>query len=185
MGGFTARKDMGNSGHAGKIFEYDVAASHATALAPGDMVVITGTSTAGTGIGQVDAAAATGAFSGVIAAIDPVYEGEALSDSGLPASTAGTVRVHVDAECLFEVDVANGPLVAADVGLNANSVVTAATKTGGVTRSNMTLNATGKATTATLQWRIVRLLEDENGTLGNRAVVRPNNTTNSPNKAGV
>ena len=159
-------------------------ALHATLLAPGDSVVITGDADA-FGIGEVDAAGTTGAMTGVIAGVEPNYVGEALSETGLLASTAGTVFVQIDRELLFECDVANGPLVVADVGLNANQVVTAASKSGGLTVSNMTLNATGVAVTATFPWRIVRLLEDADGVLGNRAVVRMNATTTTTGAAGI
>ncbi len=184
MGGFTASKDQSNAEYVGKVFNFAVDAAHATLLAPGDVVVITGEADA-SGIGEIDAAAATGAITGVIAGVEPNYVGEALSETGLPATTAGNVYVHNNRELLFDVDVANGPLTVSQVGLNANTVVTAATKSGGLTVSNMALNATGAAGTATFQWRIVRLLEDEDGVLGNRATVRMNATTATAGAAGV
>jgi hypothetical protein len=75
--------------------------------------------------------------------------------------------------------------VLADVGLNANLVATAATTSGGLTTSNMTLNATGVATTATLQFRIVRLLTSAAGVLGGRAVVRVNKSINNTGGTGI
>jgi hypothetical protein len=184
MGGFTASQDQSNADYCGKVFNYSVDAAHSTLLCAGDVIVITGTADA-SGIGGVDAASAGDAVSGVIAGVTPQYEGEMLSETGLPASTAGTVQCHIDPMLNFDVDVANGPLVAANVGLNADIVATAASKLGGLTVSNMTLNATGVAVTQTLQFRIVRLLEDENGVLGNRAQVRFNNTTISDGAEGV
>lgn len=184
MSGFTMSQDQSSGEYAGKVFNYSVDAAHATLLAPGDVVKVTGGADS-FGNPGIDAAAATGQITGVIAGVDPQYAGEQLSETGLPALVAGNVQVHIDPLLNFDVNVANGPLVAADVGLNANSVVTAATKNGGLTVSNMTLNATGKATTQTLQFRIVKLLEDENGVLGNRAQVRMNNTSISDGAAGV
>ncbi len=184
MAGFSTAKGQGNNPYTGNLFNYSVNAAHASLLSPGDVIKITGESDS-EGIGEVDAAAATGTITGVIAGVEPIYEGEQLSETGLPASTAGTVFCITDRDLLFDVDVANGPLVAANVGLNANTVVTAASKLGGLTISNMTLNATGVAVTATFQWRIVRLLEDEDGVLGNRATVRMNATTNTAGQAGV
>lgn len=184
MAGFTRSQDQSNNDDCGKVFNYSVDDGHTTLLVPGDVVKITGQSDA-FGIGEVDAAAATGTITGIIAGVTPQYVGEALSETGLPALTAGSVQVHVDRDGLYDVDVANGPLVVANVGLNANTVVTAASKSGGLSISNMTLNATGVATTSTFQWRIVRLLEDEDGVLGNRATVRANATTQTAGQTGV
>lgn len=184
MSGFTLKQTQSDSGTEGKVYEYNVDSGHATLLAPGDVVRITGGAST-EGKPQVDAATAGQSITGIISAIKPNFVGEALTETGLVASTEGDVSVHVDPNSLFEVDVSNGPLVAADVGLNADCLPTAATKAGGITVSNMTLNATGKATTATLQFRIVALLEDEDGTLGNRAIVRINNSTIRAGAAGV
>lgn len=184
MAGFTASADQSNGDYCGKLFNYSVDAAHTTILAPGDVVVITGTADA-FGNPEVDAGAASAAITGVIAGVTPQYVGEQLSETGLPALTAGELQCHIDPMMNFEVDVTNGPLVVDNVGLNADAIFTAATKSGGLTVSNMTLNATGVATTITLQFRIVRLLEDEDGVLGNRAQVRFNNTTISDGAAGV
>lgn len=185
MSGFQQSRNQSGADTTGKVFTYDVAAAHSTRLAPGDVVDLTGTSTAGTGVPQADAAGTTGQILGVIASVDITYAGEALSDTGLPALTGGSIKVNVDPFTLFEVDVANGPLVVANVGLNANQVVTEATLNGGLTVSNMTLNATGIAATVTLPWEIVALREDEDGVLGNRALVRPNTTTLSAGTVGA
>lgn len=184
MAGFTASNDESNGDYTGKTRRFAVDAAHATLLAPGDVIVVTGDADA-FGRSEIDAGAAASAISGVIAAVDPNYVGEALSETGLPASTAGTVECHVSQDMIFDVDVVNGPLVVANVELNADAVFTAATKSGGLTVSNMSLNATGVAITQTLQFRIIKLLEDANGVLGNRARVRFNNTTTSDGAAGV
>lgn len=184
-GGFKLDRTQSQGDVTGKLFSYGVAAAHATALAPGDVVRITGTANATTGNPEADAATATQSVTGIIAAVDPTFAGESLSDSALAASTAGTIKVNVDPNALYEVDVSNGPLVVANVGLNADIVATAATATGGVTSSNMTLNATGVATTVTLPFRIVALREDSAGVLGNVAIVRINNSTISAGAVGV
>ena len=183
MSGFQVSRDQGGSDTNGKLFAYGVDAAHATILAPGDAVSLTGVQD--DGLGEVDAASATGQFLGVINSVDIQYAGENLSDTGLPATTAGKVKVSVAPDLLYEVDVSNGPLVVANQGLNANMVVTAATKSGGLTVSNMTLNATGVATTVTLPWTIVRLLESDAGVLGDRALVRPNTTSLAAGTVGV
>lgn len=185
MAGFNATKDQSNGDYTGKLRSFSVAATNSDNLAPGDAVILSGTSDASGEAGVVKASASV-AFTGIIAAVDPNFAGEALSQSGLPASTAGTVKVSVDPNIVYTVEVANGPLVADDVGQNAPMVVDSATQTGGLMVSNMRVNKTGIAATATLPWRIVRLLTDENGdNLGSRALVRPNATTTTPGATGV
>lgn len=185
MSGFEFNRTQSQGGTTGKVDTYGVDAAHATLLAPGDVMRTTGTANATTGNPEIDAATATQAITGVLVSVDPNFVGEALSETGLLASTAGEVKVNVDPFATYNVDVANGPLIVANVGLNANIVATAATKTGGLTISNMTLNATGVATTQTLPFRIVALLEDDAGVLGNRARVRVNNSTLTDGQLGA
>jgi len=183
-GGFRFQGTV-NYGPDGKLEKFDVDAAHASRLSIGDVVRITGTATAATGVSQVDAAAATQQVTGVISGIVPNFATENLSDTGLAAATAGTVLVQVDPQAEYEVDVSNGPLLVADVGLNVDLVATAATQSGGLTISNMSVNATGKATTNTLPFRVVALLTDSAGVLGNRARVKVNSSTNNAGVTGV
>lgn len=167
----------------GKVKQFAVASTHAGVIGPGDAVTITAASIAD-GSPTVDIAG-VGAFTGIVASIIPNFSGEALSQTWLPASTAGNLLVNVDAFGLYVADVANGPLVAADVGLNAPTVATVGTVSGSLFTSNMQVNSTGKATTSTLPWRIVALLPDDNGVLGNRALVRANAVTSNIGATGV
>lgn len=184
--GFVLAKSQASADHDGKVQTYSVDAAHATLLAPGDMVQVTGASDVN-GVSGVDAAGTTGQVTGVIAGVDIQYAGENLTETGLPASTAGTVKVHIDPNINYIVDVVNGPLVAANVNLNANIVNTAASKLGGLTISNMALNATGVATTASLPLRIVGIPRNEvDGTLdGTKAIVRINNSALRAGTVGV
>lgn len=168
----------------GKQKTFAVDAAHAGVLGSGDLVLITGDGSA-TGVSEVDIGTANTANTGVISSVVPNFAGEALSQTHLAATTAGSVLVNVDDQALYEVDVSNGPLVVADVGLNAPAIVTAGTVTGGVFISNMGVNATGVATTSTLPLRIVALLEDAAGVLGNRARVRMNETTSKLGATGI
>lgn len=161
-----------------------VDAAHAGVLGPGDLVVITGDGSA-TGRSEVDIGSATIANTGVIQSVAPTFAGEALSQTHLAALTAGNVLVNVDSNALYEVPVSNGPLVVADVGLNAPAIVTAGTVADSVFTSNMGVNATGVATTVTLPLRIVELREDAAGVLGNVALVRLNNTTSNAGALGI
>lgn len=183
-GGFKWIGSRSDDPH-GKIVTFDVAASHATRLAPGDVVRITGTANATTGLAGIDAAAAGQSITGVINSIEPQVATENFTDTGLAASTAGTVKVNIDPEALYEVDT-SATLAVADVGLNADIVATAATQSGGLTISNMTLDSATKAATATLQFRIVELRAGlTTGVLGDRAVVKVNNSTSRAGATGV
>lgn len=167
-----------------RVKTFTVAAAHATRLSPGDAVVITSTADAN-GLQQVDAAAAGAAFTGIIESVAPNFATEAFTDVGLPAGVAGSVIVNCDPRAIYEVDASNGPFVIADVGLNVPLVATAATVSGGLSISNMTVNKTGAATTATIEWRLVKLVTGVDGVLGSRVQVRANNTTSIAGAAGV
>lgn len=161
-----------------------VAVTHAGVLGPGDLVVITGDGSA-TGISEVDIGVANTANTGVISSVTPNFAGEQLSITHLPATTAGNVLVNVDDQALYDVPVSNGPLTSDDLGLNAPAVVTVGTVSDSVFVSNMGVNATGAAVTSTLPLRIVELREDDAGVLGNRALVRMNETTSKLGATGI
>lgn len=185
MAGFILDLSQGSAGHDGKLETFAVADTHSTLLAPGDIIRIAGSSV--DGVATADAAGATGSVTGVIASVMPQFEGENLTETGLPASTAGNIRCHVDPNINFVVEVSGGNLTAAQVGLNANASVTAATKNGGLTVSNMTLDSTTAATGATLQFRIVGLEPNPStGAIdGSYARVRINNSTLRGGTTGV
>lgn len=184
MAGFQFDQSQGDGEHSGKVETYAVQNTHATLLAPGDVVVIQGTAV--NGVQSVDAGVQASAITGVVAAFDPIFEGEQLSETGLPASQGGSCKVHIDPNLNFDADVINGPLTDAQVGQNADADFTAATKSGGLTISNMTLDAATAAVTGTLQFRIVQLLPNKDGVVdGLRARVRLNNTTTQFGAGGV
>lgn len=190
MSGYRRARIQGQAAQTGKVETYAVAAAHATRLTQGDVVRITGTSitTGNDNLQLVDAAAAGQSITGVIVDVDFTLAGENLTvASTLAASTAGTVKVELDTNQLFDVDVENGPLVLANVGFNADIVANASTLTGAIANSNMTLDASTVADTQTLQFRIEKLLPNEtDGTVdGTRARVRMNNTTVNDGAAGV
>lgn len=182
MAGFQALKSQGLGNSSGVVTTYDVLSTHSTRLAIGDVVDLTGTGTS-TGQAGCDVAGTTGQILGIIMGfeVDP----DNLTSTGLAASTGGKARVNVDPNMKYRVDVSNGPLAAVDLGLNLNQVVTAATESGGLTISNMSVNATGKATTVTFPWRLVALEEDSAGVFGNVAIVVPNSTTLNTGTVGV
>lgn len=170
---------------SGKVKLFAVDSGHAAVMGIGDVVLQTGTSEAVTGIALVDTGTANTANTGVVTAVLPNVANEALSQNWLSASTAGYVMVNTDPFADFVVEVANGPLVAADVGLNAPLVATTGTVSGSMFTSNMKINATGKATTATLPFRIVGLVVGDDGVLGSKALVRVNASTSNIGATGV
>ena len=170
----------------GKLNPYPIAAAHAGILAIGDFVTLTGTSDATTGLATVDIGVAGSPLLGQIAGFAPDFTTENFTDAGgLAASTAGIALVYDNPRGEYIADVSNGPLAAVDVGLNVNLLATVATKSGGLTISNMNVNATGKATTSSLNFQVLALLPDDAGVLGNRALVRLNSTYSIAGATGV
>lgn len=180
-GGFRPIQDLSGASYTGKVQTYAVDATHATLLAVGDLVVETGNLDAATGVSEVDAiSAGTGnPITGVIVAIDPDISD--LERKGLPASTAGTVKVAVDPDILLEAETSGGTFALTDVGGNLPVVVTAATQTGGLVNSNMTINATGNALSTTEQVRIVGVKDSADITypapIGTTLICRINEST--------
>lgn len=183
MAGFNYVKSQSGGGTTGNVFTFGVDAAHATLLAPGDVVVITGDAGT-TGVSEVDTGNAATANTGILESVDFQLSGESLTETGLPATTAGTVKVRVDQFALYEAD-ADATVTVAQVGLNVGINVTTATKLGGLTVSNMNVDTATAAATQTLPFRIVALLEDAAGVLGNRVLIRPNATTASDGAAGI
>ena len=181
-GGFRPVQDLSGHSYTGKVETFAVDATHATLLAVGDLVVETGNLEASTGLSEVDAiTAGTGnLITGVIVAIDPDFSD--LEAKGLAASTAGTVKVAVDKDMLLEAETSGGTFALNDVGGNLDIVATAATASGGLVNSNMTINATGNASSATAQVRIVGVKDSGDITypaaIGTTLICRINESTN-------
>lgn len=184
MAGLNFQKSQSQGETSGKLRRFHVDAAHAGVLGIGDLVLLTGTSHTD-GISEVDIGTANTANTGVIVGVEPQFAGEALSQTHLSASTAGYIFVNVDPDAEYEVTISNGPLVATEVGLNLPAVVTAGTVAGSIFVSNMGGNATGAATTSTLPLRVVRLTEDSAGVLGNKAIVKLNETTSRLGATGI
>lgn len=180
-GGFRPIQDLSGSDYTGKVQTFAVDAAHATLLATGDLVVETGNLDAVTGLSEVDAISAgtTNLITGVIVAIDRNISN--LEQSGLPALTAGTVKVAGDPNLLLEAETLGGTFALTDVGGNLPVTVTAATASGGLTNSNMVINTTGAAISATEQVRIVSVKDSGDITfpapVGTTLVCRINEST--------
>jgi len=173
-GGFRPIQDQSGHSYTGKVVTYDVVSGHATLLAVGDLVIVTGTASATTGLAGADAAAAGGLITGPIVAIDPNISN--LEQAGLPAGTAGTIKVAVDNDLLMEAEISNGSIAITDVQGNADIVATAASLAGGLANSNMTIDAAAFAA-ATAQIRIVSLNENADVGSGVTVICRINEST--------
>ncbi len=183
-GGFKLANTDSQGDVTGKQKTFAVLAATTEVIVPGDLVRIAGTANA-QGVADVSIAPTTTASTGVVQSVDLTLAGEALSQTHHVSGTLGTIKVNVDPNALYEVDVANGPLLITEVGLNAPAVVTEATASGSLFPSVMQVNRTGAATTVTLPLRIVALKEDAAGVLGNVAIVRLNATTVAPGATGI
>ena len=177
-GGFRPIQDISGNSYTGKIQTFAVDAAHATLLAVGDIVRITGTARASDGLAEVDAAAAAQTVTGPIVAVD--FNISNLEQKGLPALIAGTVKVAVDRNMLMEAE-ASTTVALDDVGANADIVATVASASGGLVNSNMVVNTTSPAA-ATAQMRIEGL-KDGDTSSGATIFVRINESTT--NTVGV
>lgn len=158
---------------------YYIPASYGTALYIGDPVVITGTANtaavnvpsvgsfpAGT-LQEINKATAAGGnyISGVIVGFAASVSN--LSNQYNPASTERVALVCDDPDVIFEIqeDGVGATLAAVDMGLNADLVYTHAgsTYTG---QSGAELDISTKATTNTLQLKILRLVNRTDVELG-------------------
>ena len=171
-GGFRPIQDISGGSYTGKVQTFAVDSGHATLLAVGDLVRITGTARASDGMAEVDAAAATQTITGPIVAID--FNVSNMQSQGLAASTAGTVKVATDRNILMEAG-GNATVALTDVGVNCDIVATAATASGGLVNSNMVIGIS-TASAASGQIRIEGL-KDGNITAASVIYCRVNEST--------
>lgn len=159
--------------------EYFVPASDSTALFVGDPVILAGSSDATLTAPSVTRATAAGGnrITGVVVGFRP---NDAINALGYrAASTAAYVLVIDDPDQLYEIqdDSVGGALAAADIGLNADLV--AGTGNAATKKSGFMLDTSTKATTNTLQCRIVSLQDRADVEVGatSKVLIRLNLTT--------
>ena len=189
--GFIPVKHVNGSPYNGQCNIYAVAAADGTALFVGDPVKLASDANA-QGIQHVTKATAGAAVLGVVVGIinpklDPVAGNMSGGSIALdtpqyrPASTAGYVLVCDAPDVVYEVEAMTGSNAAysfavADVGLNADAgVVAGSTVTG---TSAAALNMAGAAATATLQFKILGVVQrPDNEITGNytKVLVKINN----------
>lgn len=119
--------------------------------------------------------------------VEPAAAGDVMIGVAMIYSAAAdTSKVAVvdDADAVFAVQM-SGTYADADAGLNANIVATTGDTV--LKLSKMALNTTGADVTATLQFKILGLLEKGENAVGNYAIVRvkPNHHAFHADVAGI
>lgn len=173
--GLKPIRHANGSVYTGSFNIYSIPASDSTALYVGDPVIIAGSADADGVPTATRATAAGGAYiSGVVVGFSPVLGAGASgrdSTTYRAASTARYAYVADSPDLIFEVqeDAVGGALAATDVGLNADLIAgSGSTLTG---RSGWQLDTSTKATTNTLQLRIVRFVPRIDNEIGANAKV--------------
>jgi len=170
--GFIPVKHTNGSPYNGQANIYFVPASDGTALFVGDPVKLLADANA-QGVQQVTKATAGAAVLGVVVGIintklDPIAGGMTGGSISIdtpvyrPASTGQYVLVCDSPDVVYEVEASTGANAAysfavADVGLNADLTTVAGSTTTGT--SGASLNMAGAANTATLQWKILGVVQ--------------------------
>lgn len=157
----------------GQVQKFYVPSSDSTAIYLGDPVKLAGSADS-RGIPSVTKASSTNVFVGVVVGI-----ADATRDSTIyrAASTETYVFVCTDPQVLFEIqeDSDGAALAVTDVGLNANFVDAGGSTASGL--SGLEIDSSTKATTATLDFQIVRMADREDNEIGANAkwLVKLNN----------
>ena len=191
IAGFRAVKHTNGSPYNGQTNIYAVLASDSTALFVGDPVKLDGSGNTD-GVASVTKATAGAAVLGVVqsivpAKLDPVTGKMSAGSISLDtpqyraASTAAYVLVSDADDIVYEVEAVTGAnasysFAVADIGLNADlSTVAGSTTTG---TSAAALDMATKATTATLQWKVlgsVQRVDNEPTGAATKVLVKINN----------
>lgn len=159
VNGFRPVKDLNASPWNGQVTRYVVAAADGTILAVGDLVKFAGTTGTGDylGIRGVTRAAASDALVGAIVGFDVVPD-SLNTPQVRAASTQRGVFVVDDPSALFvaQEDGDTTPIAMADVGLNVNFIVAAASTVTGA--SGMQIDSNTTTTTATMSLKLIEPL---------------------------
>jgi len=191
INGFRAVKHVNGSPYNGQCNIYATAAADGTAIFPGDPVKLASDANA-QGVQIVTKATAGAAILGVCVGVinpklDPVAGNMTSGSIALDtpqyraASTAQYILVCDAPDVIYEVEAATGAnanyaFAVADVGLNADATTVAGSTVTGV--SGAALNMAGAAATATLQFKILGVVQrPDNDITGNftKVLVKINN----------
>lgn len=155
-------------GHAGggvlRVRKYYIPSSDNTAVYPGDVVKLAGSSDADGIYPTVALAAATDNFIGVVAWMEPNRDNLNIGGQYRAASTARYVYVWDDPMTIFIVEASNGTPAVTDVGLNANHAV--GTPDTASARSGAYLDFGTEAATSTLGFKILGFASNVDNEVG-------------------
>jgi hypothetical protein len=179
--GLKAVRDAGSGKDSGGLNLYFHPSTDATALYLGDPVVKNGSADAAGVPGCVRAVAA-GPITGVVEGFVP--DGVTDKAGFGAASTAFYALVRDDPSEMFEIQDNTG-IAANDIGLNANMTIGSGSSF--TRRSGVTLDASTKATTATLALKMIGLSPKPKNDFGafNKILVKINNHTEASGVAGL
>jgi len=177
--GLTPKYFQNGAAYNGQAEWFYIPSGDGTAVYLGDPVKLAGGADS-EGVPSVTKASSTDPVVGVVIAVDPVMgDGSDGRDSDIyrAASTERYVQVATDPSILFEIqeDSAATTLGTADVGLNANFIDGGGSTITGY--SGLELDSDTAATTATLDFQIVRLANRPDNEIGANAkwLVKLNN----------
>lgn len=171
--GLTPKRYLGGADWDGKVNFYSIDSGDGSAYATGDLVALSGSGSA-TGIPGVILGTAGNTAVGVIVSAGgtnpgggPYLDPNNLNTVKIPAVKTQNYYVAVvdDPQVVFEIQEVNGPLAVTDIGLNAN-ILYAAPAAAVNAYSGTQMNATGKAVTATLNLKIIRLVQRVDNAIG-------------------
>lgn len=155
--GFVPARNAYGGVTTGGIQRFYVAAGESNNIFINDPVDLSGTGDAAGVPGVVLATAGSGGYVvGVVVGFENLTS-DNLSKTYRPASTAGYLLVNTDPdmEYIIQEDSVGGALAVADIGLNADFIIGTGSTTTGISATE--LDSSTKATTATLQCRILGL----------------------------
>ena len=175
--GLRPVKHLDGSPWNGAVNLYYVPATDATAMGTGDLVKFAGSASVD-GFPTIAQAAAGDASVGVVVGFAVDYSNLNLVSQYRAASTARYALVVDSPQVVFETqeDAVGGAAAVTDVGLNANVIVAAPSSANGL--SGMQLDTSTKATTATLQLKIIGFVprvDNEIGSANAKVLVTINN----------
>jgi hypothetical protein len=133
--------------------KYVIVAADGTAVYPGDVVKLSGTSDADGNFASVVLAAAGDAVIGVVGEFEPNRDNLNIAGQARAASTLRYVYVFDDPMIVFEAETSNGTAAITDVGLNVNHAV--GTPNATTATSGAYLDFGTEATTAALTFKIL------------------------------
>jgi hypothetical protein len=180
--GLTPVRYASGAPYNGASKRYFVPATDANDIFIGDPVIIAGSAdTDGVPTATIATAAGGSRWTGVVVGFVP--SSTIVTYGYRKASTADYILVADDPNLLFEIqeDAVGGALAAVDVGLNADLI--AGSGSAYTHRSGWQLDTSTKATTATLQMRIVGFVQRPDNVIGANAKVLVRN--NLPTETGA